>query len=95
MGKSLALTPDCKYYLLPSSWLLKWRNYINASGKNVASSVKPEILDGAIDLLKCEKVACILYLAIPFVIRFAVTWIIVSISCYLKVMWIPFKSSGN
>ncbi|EXB60443.1 Ubiquitin carboxyl-terminal hydrolase 26 [Morus notabilis] len=55
MGKSLALSPDCKYYLLPSSWLLKWRNYINASGKNVALSAKPEILDGAIDLLKCEK----------------------------------------
>ncbi|PON72999.1 Ubiquitinyl hydrolase [Parasponia andersonii] len=55
MGKSFPLSPDCKYYLVPSSWLLKWRNYITASGKNVTSSLKPETLDGTIDLLKCEK----------------------------------------
>lgn len=58
MGKTFPLSPDCKYYLVPSSWLSKWRNYINASGKNVTSSAKPEALDGIIDLLKCEKVAC-------------------------------------
>ena len=58
MGKSFPLSLDSKYYLVPSSWLLKWKNYINASGKNVASTAKPETLDGIIDLLKCEKVAC-------------------------------------
>ncbi|XP_062097645.1 ubiquitin carboxyl-terminal hydrolase 26 isoform X3 [Humulus lupulus] len=54
-GKTFPLFPDCKYYLVPSSWLSKWRNYINASGKNVSLSVKPETLDGIIDMLKCEK----------------------------------------
>ena len=58
MGKTFPLSPDCKYYLVPSSWLSKWRNYINASGKNAASSVKPEALVDIIDSLKCEKVAC-------------------------------------
>lgn len=56
-GKNYLLSLDCKYYLVPTSWILKWRNYINATGKNVSSSVKPETLDGIIDLLKCEKVA--------------------------------------
>lgn len=56
MGKSIPLFPQCKNYLVPSSWLSKWRDYINASGKNVSSSVKPEALDGVIDSLKCEKV---------------------------------------
>lgn len=54
LGKSIPLSLDCKYYLLPSTWLTKWRNYISASGKN-ASSIEPEILDGVIDSLKCEK----------------------------------------
>lgn len=55
MGKSIPLSSNCKYYLLPSSWLSKWRSYITASSKN-ASSMEPEILDGIINLLKCEKV---------------------------------------
>lgn len=54
-GKSIALSPGCKYYLLPSSWLNKWRNYIMASGKNVSSSVKPESLEKVIDSLICAK----------------------------------------
>jgi hypothetical protein len=56
MGKSIPLLPDCKYYLVPSSWLSNWKDYINASGKNASSYEKPETLDGVIDLLKCEKV---------------------------------------
>ncbi|XP_030480385.1 ubiquitin carboxyl-terminal hydrolase 26 isoform X1 [Cannabis sativa] len=55
MGKTFPLFLDCKYYLVPSSWLSKWRSYINASGKNVSSSVKPGTLDGIINMLKCEK----------------------------------------
>lgn len=54
LGKNIPLSLDCKYYLLPSTWLTKWRNYISASGKN-ASSIEPEILDAVIDSLKCEK----------------------------------------
>lgn len=62
-GKNIALSLDCKYYLVPSSWLSKWKSYINVSGKNVAgknvsSAVEPETLNGVIDLLKCEKVSC-------------------------------------
>lgn len=54
LGKNIPLSLDCKYYLLPSIWLTKWRNYISTSGKN-ASSIEPDILDGVIDSLKCEK----------------------------------------
>ncbi|GMI84417.1 ubiquitin-specific protease 26 [Hibiscus trionum] len=53
-GKSLTLSSNCKYYLLPSSWLSNWRSYINTSSKH-NSSMEPEILDGIINLLKCEK----------------------------------------
>ncbi|XP_057955457.1 ubiquitin carboxyl-terminal hydrolase 26 isoform X2 [Malania oleifera] len=55
LGKGIALSSNCRYYLLPSSWLSKWRSYITASGRNVSSSVEPETLDGVIDTLKCEK----------------------------------------
>lgn len=54
LGKSTALSLDCKYYLVPSSWLSKWRSYINISGKNLSSAVEPETLDGVIDSLKCK-----------------------------------------
>ncbi|KAA8528196.1 hypothetical protein F0562_035553 [Nyssa sinensis] len=53
-GKSIALNPLCRFYLLPCSWLSKWKNYITASGKNT-SSEDPETLNSVIDLLKCEK----------------------------------------
>ncbi|XP_037495087.1 ubiquitin carboxyl-terminal hydrolase 26 isoform X1 [Jatropha curcas] len=55
MGKGIPLSLYCKYYLVPSSWLAKWRNYVTASGKNLSSSVEPETLDFVIDSLKCEK----------------------------------------
>uniref|UniRef100_A0A2C9U1L0 Ubiquitin carboxyl-terminal hydrolase 26 n=1 Tax=Manihot esculenta TaxID=3983 RepID=A0A2C9U1L0_MANES len=55
MGKSIPLSLHCSYYLVPSSWLTKWRNYVTASGKNVSSSVEPDTLDFVIDSLKCEK----------------------------------------
>lgn len=54
-GKSIVLSPGCKYYLLPSTWLTKWRNYVTVSGKNVSSSVKPEDLATVIDSLICVK----------------------------------------
>ncbi|CAK7346948.1 unnamed protein product [Dovyalis caffra] len=54
-GKSIPLSLNCMYYLIPTSWLTKWRNYINASGKNISSSVEPEVLDPVIDALKCER----------------------------------------
>lgn len=59
-GKSIPLFPDCKYYLLPSAWLAKWRNYVLASGKNVSASMEPDVLDSVIDQLKCKKVAAAL-----------------------------------
>ncbi|KAG5555021.1 hypothetical protein RHGRI_012533 [Rhododendron griersonianum] len=54
-GKSIALSPLQRYYLLPSSWLSKWKSYITASGKSAASTAEPETLRNVIDLLKCEK----------------------------------------
>ncbi|KAL5698626.1 ubiquitinyl hydrolase 1 [Ranunculus cassubicifolius] len=53
--KKSALSPDSKYYLVPSLWLTKWKEYVNASGKNMSSFTKPENLDNEIDKLKCEK----------------------------------------
>ncbi|MBA0574248.1 hypothetical protein Golob_001475, partial [Gossypium lobatum] len=53
-GKSIPLSSNCKYYLVPSSWLSKWRSYVTASSKHT-SFMEPEILDGVINLLKCEK----------------------------------------
>ncbi|RYR05646.1 hypothetical protein Ahy_B06g085483 [Arachis hypogaea] len=52
LGKSMPLSLHCKYFLVPSLWISKWRNYVNPSVKN---SDKPETLDGVIDSLKCEK----------------------------------------
>ncbi|KAL8045205.1 hypothetical protein ABFX02_08G097900 [Erythranthe guttata] len=54
MNKNLALFPDTRYYLLPSSWLSKWRSYINANGKN-ASSAELDTLNEVVDMLLCEK----------------------------------------
>ncbi|CAA6664566.1 unnamed protein product [Spirodela intermedia] len=53
-GKSINLYPGGKYFLLPSSWLTKWRAYITTTGKN-SSSVEPECLEVIVDSLKCEK----------------------------------------
>ncbi|KAI3916826.1 hypothetical protein MKW98_001407 [Papaver atlanticum] len=57
LGKNDALNPGSKYYLLPSSWLTKWRSYITASGKMVSSPVaaRPDPLEGVIDSLICGK----------------------------------------
>ncbi|KAF9687194.1 hypothetical protein SADUNF_Sadunf02G0068300 [Salix dunnii] len=56
-GKVIALSLNCTYYLMPSSWLTKWRNYTSGSGKNTSSSVEPEVLDPVVDALKCEQVS--------------------------------------
>ncbi|KAL3630133.1 Ubiquitin carboxyl-terminal hydrolase 26 [Castilleja foliolosa] len=55
MNKCIALYPDTKYYLLPSSWLSKWRIYINAGGKNVSSS-ELDTLNHVVNKLLCKKV---------------------------------------
>ena len=56
VGKLIPLSLHCKYYLVPTLWLSKWRNYINASGKSASFVEKPENLDGVINFLRCEKV---------------------------------------
>lgn len=53
-AKSIPLSPHCTYYLLPASWIVKWRNYVNTSSKNISSTMEPESLDIVIDQLKCE-----------------------------------------
>ncbi|KAL8158829.1 hypothetical protein V2J09_000366, partial [Rumex salicifolius] len=55
LGKSITLSSNCRYYLLPSSWISKWRNYVNTSGKNISASTEPEPLAGIISSLKCDK----------------------------------------
>ncbi|CAN1240480.1 Ubiquitin carboxyl-terminal hydrolase 26 [Linum grandiflorum] len=54
-GKNIPLSLGSKYYLVPSSWLMMWRQYITASGKNISSSPEPETLSVVINSLKCEK----------------------------------------
>ncbi|KAL3829381.1 hypothetical protein ACJIZ3_018183 [Penstemon smallii] len=54
MGKNIVLYPDTKYFLLPSSWLSKWRSYINAGWKNAAAA-ELDTLDTVVDMLLCEK----------------------------------------
>ncbi|KAG8073826.1 hypothetical protein GUJ93_ZPchr0006g44257 [Zizania palustris] len=54
-GKSFALHPGQKYYLIPSSWLSEWRTYITATGKNVSSLPEPQCLEAIINSLICEK----------------------------------------
>ncbi|WJX16373.1 Ubiquitin carboxyl-terminal hydrolase 26 [Trifolium repens] len=51
-GKSMPLSLDCKYFLIPSSWISKWRNYVNPTVKN---SDTPETLNVVIGSLMCEK----------------------------------------
>nr|XP_017229766.1 PREDICTED: ubiquitin carboxyl-terminal hydrolase 26 isoform X2 [Daucus carota subsp. sativus] len=52
-GKSVTLSSNSKYYLIPSSWLSNWRSFISTSGKN--ASPPPETLNSVLELLKCEQ----------------------------------------
>ncbi|KAL1195061.1 Ubiquitin carboxyl-terminal hydrolase 26 [Cardamine amara subsp. amara] len=54
-GKGVVLTPQSRYFLLPSQWLVQWRSYINMTGKSSSSAPEPELLDGVINTLKCKK----------------------------------------
>ncbi|CAN6814662.1 unnamed protein product [Brassica oleracea] len=54
-GKGIALAPQSRYFLVPSPWLVQWRSCINMTGKNSSSVPEPELLNGVIDTLKCEK----------------------------------------
>ncbi|KAF6170260.1 hypothetical protein GIB67_013235 [Kingdonia uniflora] len=54
-GKNIILSPGCKYYMLPSSWLTAWRSYITVSGKNMSFSAEPDCLEGTMNSLICEK----------------------------------------
>ncbi|OAY70810.1 Ubiquitin carboxyl-terminal hydrolase 26 [Ananas comosus] len=54
-GKSFALNPGDKYFLVPSSWLSKWRAYVTTTGKNISSSPEPENLEAIVDSLICQK----------------------------------------
>lgn len=53
----MTLFAGCKYFLVPSSWLTKWRAFINATGKSKSSCTEPENLQTIIDSLICEKVS--------------------------------------
>ncbi|XP_004235069.1 ubiquitin carboxyl-terminal hydrolase 26 isoform X1 [Solanum lycopersicum] len=53
MGKAIPILPGIRYYLLPSSWLSKWKSYSNASGKSAPAEL--ETLNDVIGFLICEK----------------------------------------
>lgn len=91
LGKSIPLIANSKYYLVPSSWLARWRNYINASGKNISLSVEPENLDVVINLLKCEKVIhhYLYFLTSEMVVR----WHLVPLGVNLSGIPCSFQSS--
>ncbi|CAH9092211.1 unnamed protein product [Cuscuta epithymum] len=52
-GRSISIDLSNKYYLLPSHWLSKWRNYVSAGGKS--SSADLETLGPTMDSLMCGK----------------------------------------
>ncbi|KAG0459749.1 hypothetical protein HPP92_022877 [Vanilla planifolia] len=54
LGKSFALHADCSYFLIPSSWLAKWRAYVTTTGKNMSSIIEPENLEAIICSLTCK-----------------------------------------
>ncbi|KAM7264292.1 hypothetical protein ACFE04_001975 [Oxalis oulophora] len=53
-GKNILLAVHSKYYLIPSSWIAKWKAYVNASGKNISSCEEPEPLGSIINSLICD-----------------------------------------
>lgn len=55
LGKSLALHFGCRYFLVPSTWLAKWKAYVTSTGKNISSTVEPENLEVVINSLICER----------------------------------------
>jgi hypothetical protein len=55
------LNLNSSYFLVPTSWISKWRNYINP---NVKNSDTPETLNVAINSLLCEKVHCFFIFAL-------------------------------
>ncbi|XP_071730513.1 ubiquitin carboxyl-terminal hydrolase 26 [Rutidosis leptorrhynchoides] len=55
LGKSVPLVPEGRYFLMPSSWLTKWRGYVTAVGKNASSTEEPDVLSICIESLKCEQ----------------------------------------
>lgn len=69
LGKSIALSPHQRYYLLPTSWLSKWKSFVTASGKAAASFAEPETLANVIDLLICEKHSRLLHRLPPLVYK--------------------------
>lgn len=65
-GKGIPLTAQSQYFLLPSPWLVQWRIYINMTGKNSSSAPEPELLDGVISTLKCNKVRSVAWQWVGF-----------------------------
>lgn len=104
LAKSMPLSMHCKYFLVPSSWISKWRSYMSSSVKN---SDKPETLDGIINSMMCEKVHCTFTLVVLHLVdgmhqfdmrRFVTTgiqsnicWGLVSIANFN--CWLVFDSS--
>lgn len=55
IGKSLALHTGCRYFLVPSTWLAKWKAYVTTTGKNISSAVQPDNLEVVVSSLICQK----------------------------------------
>ncbi|ONM54371.1 UBP26 [Zea mays] len=68
-GKSFALHPGQKYYLVPSSWLSEWRAYITATGKNISSLPEPQTLEAVARSLICEKHSRLLQRPLDLVLK--------------------------
>ncbi|XP_026661046.1 ubiquitin carboxyl-terminal hydrolase 26 isoform X2 [Phoenix dactylifera] len=69
LGKSFALYPDCKYFLVPSSWLTQWRAYVTATGKNMSSFAEPQNLEVTMNSLICDKHSRLLERALELVCK--------------------------
>ncbi|WJX67618.1 Ubiquitin carboxyl-terminal hydrolase 26 [Trifolium repens] len=83
MGKCVKLNLNSSYFLVPTSWISKWRNYINPDVKN---SDTPETLNVAINSLLCEKHARLIERPPELILSFGVLTLRESSACGLTLI---------
>ncbi|XP_045801261.1 ubiquitin carboxyl-terminal hydrolase 26-like isoform X3 [Trifolium pratense] len=83
MWKCVKLNLNSSYFLVPTSWISKWRNYINPDVKN---SDTPETLNVAINSLLCEKHARLIERPPELILSFGVLTLRESSACGLTLI---------
>lgn len=60
-GKSIAVVPEVRYYLVPSFWIAKWKAYLTVSGRNASTTEEPQNLEHCMESIFCRKHFRLLY----------------------------------